>query len=51
MSIDDDPLLGPMVDTPEKRARLMYRLKIAQLLWLLFVICGILFLVFWWFFR
>lgn len=51
MSVDEDPLLGPLVDTPEKRAKWMYRLRIAQLLWLIFVICGILFLILWYVFQ
>ena len=48
MSIHDDPLLGQLVDTPEKRAKWMYRLKIAQLLWLVFVVLGIVALLVWW---
>jgi len=48
MSIEDDPILGQFVDTAEKKAKWMHRLKIAQLFWLLFVIIGILSLLIWW---
>lgn len=45
MSIEDDPILGRFFDTPEKKARWLSRLKIAYILWILFVIMGIIFLL------
>ena len=47
MSLEDDPVLGSFFDTPEKKARWMTRFKIFYLLWICFMIFGILFLLFW----
>ena len=44
MPIEGDPFLEEILDTPEKRARWLYRLKIAYIIWILFVVMGILFL-------
>ena len=40
-NIEDDPVLGQFFDTPEKKARWLARLKIAYILWIFFVIIGI----------
>lgn len=40
-SIEDDPVLGRFFDTPEKKARWMRRLNLAYILWIIFVIIGI----------
>ena len=45
MPIEDDPFLGEILDTPEKRARWLYRLKVAYIVWILFVVIGILFIM------
>jgi hypothetical protein len=47
MSIEDDPLLGRFFDTPEKKARWIARLKIAYLIWIVFMIIGIVSLALW----
>jgi hypothetical protein len=43
--LEEDPILGRFFDTPEKKARWMVRLKFALILWLIFVILGISFLI------
>jgi len=45
MAIEDDPILGSFVDTPEKKARWLVRIKLASILWIIFVITGILMLL------
>ncbi|MGC9308666.1 MAG: hypothetical protein ACP5FL_07820 [Thermoplasmatota archaeon] len=40
-SIENDPILGRFFDTPEKRARWMRRLNLAYILWIIFVIIGV----------
>ncbi len=51
MKLEDDPILGRFFDTAEKKARWLVRMKIAYLLWILFVILGILSLLFWYLFK
>jgi uncharacterized membrane protein YhdT len=46
-SLEDDPILGNLFDTAEKKAKWLVRLKIAYLLWIVFVIIGILSLLVW----
>jgi len=46
MSIEDDPVLGRFFDTPEKKARWIARLRIAYILWIILVIMGITFLLY-----
>jgi len=50
-SIEDDPILGRFFDTPEKKAKWIYRLKIAYILWIIFVILGMLSLTLWYFLK
>ncbi|MCK5341751.1 MAG: hypothetical protein KAR20_00010 [Candidatus Heimdallarchaeota archaeon] len=45
MTIEDDPILGSFFDTPEKKARWLVRVKIAYILWIFFVITGIIVLL------
>ena len=40
--IGEDPFLQQFLGTPEQRAKWMYRFKIAYILWILFVILGLL---------
>ena len=42
--IDEDPILGRFFDTPEQKAKWLVRIKIAYIIWLIFVIIGIIFL-------
>lgn len=51
MSIEDDPIIGKYFDTPEKKARWMVRIKLAYLVWIVFIILGILFLTLWFLFK
>jgi len=46
MPIEDDPILGRFFDTPGKKARWIARLRIAYILWIIFVITGIVFLLY-----
>ena len=50
-AIEDDPILGRFFDTPEKKARWIYRLKIAYIVWIVFVILGITSLLVWYFLK
>ncbi len=47
MTIEEDPILGPFFNTPEKKARWIARLKLAYLLWILLVILVFCFFVLW----
>jgi hypothetical protein len=51
MSIEEDPVLGQFFDTPEKKARWIARLRIAYILWIIFVIIGIISLAVWHFLK
>jgi hypothetical protein len=44
-NLEDDPLLGRFFDTAEKKAKWIYRLKIALIFWIIFAIFGISFLI------
>ena len=46
-SIEDDPLIGRFFDTPEKKAKWLVRIKIAYLLWILFLIIGVISFLIW----
>ena len=46
-SLDDDPILGQFFDTPEKKAKWLVRIKIGYILWIAFVIIGIIALLIW----
>lgn len=39
-SIEEDPILGRFFNTPEKKAKWLVRVKIAYILWIIFVIIG-----------
>ncbi len=51
MSIEDDPVLGRFFDTPEKKAKWIVRIKIAYILWIFFVIIGIISIAIWYFLK
>jgi hypothetical protein len=40
-SLEDDPVLGRFFDTPEKKTKWIYRIKIAYIIWIIFMIIGI----------
>jgi len=46
-NIEEDPILGRFFDTPEKKAKWMVRIKIAYILWIVFMIIGILSILLW----
>ena len=46
-SLEDDPILGRFFDSPEKKAKWLVRIKILYIFWIILVIAGILFLLFW----
>ena len=46
-NIEDDPILGRFFDTPEKKAKWLVRIKFFYILWIVFVIVGIIFLLLW----
>ncbi len=39
--IEKDPILGRYFDSPEKKAKWLFRIKIAYILWIVFVTLGI----------
>jgi len=45
-NIEKDPIIGRFLNTAEKKAKWLVRIKIAYLLWLIFLICGTVFLLF-----
>jgi len=51
MSLEDDPVLGRFFDTPKKKAKWIVRLKIAYIIWILFVIIGIISIAIWYFLK
>ena len=50
-AIEDDPVIGRFFDTPEKKARWLVRIKIAYIIWIIFVILGIITILLWYFFK
>lgn len=49
--LEDDPIIGGFFDTPEKKAKWLVRIKIAYILWIVFVIIGILSLLIWYWLK
>lgn len=45
--LEEDLIIGRFFDTPEKKARWLVRIKIAYILWIVFMIIGILSLLIW----
>jgi hypothetical protein len=46
-NLEDDPVLGKFFNTPEKKAKWLVRLKFAYILWIIFIILGILSILIW----
>lgn len=46
-NLDNDPVIGRFFDTPEKKAKWLARIKIAYILWIIFVVIGIITLLVW----
>jgi hypothetical protein len=51
VNLEDDPVLGRFFDTSEKKAKWIVRLKYAYILWIIFMILGILSLLTWSFMK
>jgi len=51
MALEDDPILGRFFDTADKKARWIFRFKLLYILWICFMIFGILFLALWFFLK
>jgi len=45
--LEEDPIVGRFFDTPEKKAKWLVRIKIAYILWIIFLVIGILSLLIW----
>ena len=50
-SLEEDPIIGEFFNTPEKKARWVYRLKIAYILWIIMVVLSLSFLLLRYFFQ
>jgi hypothetical protein len=50
-NIEDDPVLGHFFDTPEKKAKWLVRIKIAYLIFIAFLIIGIVSILLWTFLK
>jgi len=46
-SLEEDPIVGRFFDTPEKKAKWLVRIKIAYILWIIFLLIGILSFLVW----
>jgi heme/copper-type cytochrome/quinol oxidase subunit 2 len=46
-NLEDDPVLGKFFNTPEKKAKWLVRLKFAYILWIIFIILGIISILIW----
>ncbi len=49
--LEEDPIIGRFFNTPEKKAKWLVRIKIAYILWIIFVIIGIFSLLLWYLFK
>ena len=45
--LEEDPVIGRFFDTPEKKAKWLFRIKIAYIIWIIFMIIGILSIIIW----
>lgn len=45
IKIEEDPIIGKYFNTAEKKAKWLVRIKIAYIIWIIFVIVGILFIL------
>jgi hypothetical protein len=49
--LEEDPVIGRFFDTPEKKAKWLVRIKIAYIIWIIFMIIGILSILIWFLFK
>jgi hypothetical protein len=45
--LEEDPIIGRFLDTPEKKAKWLVRIKLAYILWIIFLIIGIFSILLW----
>ena len=45
ISLDEDEILGEFFNSPNKKAKWLVRIKYAYILWIIFIILGILFIL------
>ena len=45
ISLEEDEILGEFFNSPEKKAKWLVRIKYAYILWIIFVIAGLIFLL------
>ena len=50
-ALEDDPIVGRFFDTPEKKAKWLIRIKIGYILWIVFMIIGIVCFLVWYFLK
>ena len=50
-NLEEDPIIGRFIDTPEKKAKWLVRIKLAYILWIIFIILGIFTLLLYYLFR
>lgn len=50
-SLEDDPVISGFFDTPDKKAKWILRIKIAYIIWIIFMIIGILSILIWFLFK
>jgi len=49
--LEEDPIIGRFIDTPEKKAKWLVRIKLAYILWIIFIILGIFTLLLYYLFK
>ncbi|MDH7507118.1 MAG: hypothetical protein QHH15_04960 [Candidatus Thermoplasmatota archaeon] len=49
--LNDDPFIESFFNTPEKKAKWLFRIKIAYIIWIVFMIIGILSILIWFLFK
>ena len=45
--LENDPVIGRFFDSSEKKAKWLFRIKIAYIIWIIFMIIGILSFIIW----
>ena len=47
ISLDEDPILGRFFDKSEKKAKWLARIRVGYIIWIFFVVIGIMSLLIW----
>ena len=45
ISLEEDEILGELFNSPDKKAKWLVRIKYAYIIWIIFIILGILFIL------